>query len=125
MMRKSILLLICLTLLSGTARPDSAGRLQKVQLEAENGNAPAQNKLGVFYEIGLGVPQDDKEAVKWYRSAAEQGYAEAQFNLGEKYEDGRGVAQDKTIAKAWYKKACDNGWNCGCKKYRMLTKGGY
>jgi TPR repeat protein len=27
-------------------------------------------------------PEDDAEAVKWYRKAAEQGLANAQFNLG-------------------------------------------
>ena len=36
---------------------------------------------------GQGVPQDDKEAVKWFRLAAEpeqgyQGLTSAQFNLG-------------------------------------------
>jgi hypothetical protein len=34
-----------------------------------------------MYEKGQGVPQDYKEAVKWYRLAAEQGYADAQTNL--------------------------------------------
>jgi TPR repeat protein len=41
----------------------------------------AQFNLGVMYEIGQGVPQDDKTAVKWYRLAAEQGHAGAQSNL--------------------------------------------
>ena len=30
-----------------------------------------------------GVPEDDAEAVRWYRKAAEQGHAGAQYNLGE------------------------------------------
>ena len=30
-----------------------------------------------MYENGRGFPQDDKEALKWYRLAAEQGLAEA------------------------------------------------
>lgn len=42
---------------------------------AEQGDATAQNNLGVMYEYGLGVPKDDAEAVKWYRMAAEQGNA--------------------------------------------------
>ena len=33
----------------------------------------AQVNLGVMYDNGEGVLQDDKEAVKWYRKAAEQG----------------------------------------------------
>ena len=35
----------------------------------------------MFNPISEGVPEDDKEAVKWYRLAAEQGHAKAQFNL--------------------------------------------
>ena len=42
----------------------------------------AQFTLGEFYTAGQGVPQDDAEAVAWYRRAAEQGDADAQFQLG-------------------------------------------
>ena len=35
-----------------------------------------------MYGAGRGVPQDDAEAVRWYRLAAEQGEASAQYNLG-------------------------------------------
>jgi len=48
----------------------------------------------LMYHKGLGVPQDYKEAIKWFRLAAEQGYAEAQYNLSLKDADGRGVLQD-------------------------------
>jgi len=44
---------------------------------AEQGNAFAQFNLGVMYEDGLGVPQDDQEAVRLYRLSAEQGDAGA------------------------------------------------
>ena len=49
---------------------------------AEKGNAPAQYALGLRYDKGEGVPQDYKEAVKWFRLSAEQGNARAQYNLG-------------------------------------------
>ena len=38
--------------------------------------------LGVMYQNGLGVLQDYKETVKWFRLAAEQGEAQSQLNLG-------------------------------------------
>ena len=41
---------------------------------AEAGDANAQLLLGVMYDHGKGVLEDDKEAVKWYRKAAEQGH---------------------------------------------------
>jgi TPR repeat protein len=33
----------------------------------------------MMYEGGKGVPQDQAEAMAWYRRAAEQGYARSQF----------------------------------------------
>ena len=40
---------------------------------AEQGQAKAQNDLGLMYEDGRGVQQSDVEAIKWYRKAGEQG----------------------------------------------------
>ena len=90
---------------------------------AEQGNASTQFNLGVMYEDGRGVKQDDVEAVKWYRQAAEQGDAKAQFNLGVMYAKGQGVRQDKGQAKEWFGKACDNGYQDGCENYGKLNRG--
>jgi TPR repeat protein len=72
---------------------------------AEQGNAKAQYNLGVMYRNGHGVPQDDAEAVGWYRKAAEQGYATAQHKLGVMYGKGLGVPQDEAQAYMWFKLA--------------------
>jgi len=55
-----------------------------------------------MYRLGQGVPQDDQEAVRWYRLAAEQGHAAAQVNLGILYGKGLGVLQDYVQAHMWY-----------------------
>ena len=47
-----------------------------------------------MYDAGEGVPQDDGEAVKWFRLAADQGDALAQYSLGDMYRTGEGVPQD-------------------------------
>ena len=36
-----------------------------------------------MYQIGYGVPKDDKEAVKWYLKAANQRHAKAEVKLNE------------------------------------------
>ncbi|WP_420535067.1 tetratricopeptide repeat protein, partial [Actinobacillus porcinus] len=36
---------------------------------AEQGDAGAQNNLGIMYENGYGVNQDYHQAVKWYQKA--------------------------------------------------------
>ena len=90
---------------------------------AEQGNAEAQLMLGVMYARGIGVKQDDFEAVKWYRQAAEQGYANAQALLGFSYLLGQGVQVNKSLAKEWFGKACDNGDQNGCEYYGKLNRG--
>jgi TPR repeat protein len=45
------------------------------RLAADQGNAQGQVNLGYMYQLGLGVKQSDKEAVKWYRLSAEKGNA--------------------------------------------------
>ena len=83
--------------------------LKQLRLLAEQGDANAQNNLGVRYANGRGVEQDDGEAVKWYRKAAKQGDAYAQNNLGLRYANGRGVEQDDEEAVKWYRKAVQQG----------------
>ena len=91
---------------------------------AEQGDAQAQGGLGMMYERGLGVKQDDFEAVNWYRKAAEQGDADAQAILGFLYLLGeRGVQVNKSLAKEWFGKACDNGDQNGCEYYGKLNRG--
>ena len=76
---------------------------------AETGHAPDQYTLGVMYSRGEGVPEDDAEAVRWYRLAAEQGHASAQNNLGLMYAEGNGVPEDDAEAVRWYRLAAEQG----------------
>ena len=55
-----------------------------------------------MYNAGQGVPQDDAEAVRWYRLAADQGHARAQGNLGVMCGTGEGVPQDYVQAYMWF-----------------------
>ncbi|MCL2075235.1 MAG: sel1 repeat family protein [Betaproteobacteria bacterium] len=69
-----------------------------IRIAAEQGYAPAQFHLGVMYEYGQGMPQDDLEAANWYQKSAEQGYVDAQFSLGIMHYAGQGVPQDFVLA---------------------------
>ena len=93
--------------------------------KAEQGDATAQCNLGIMYEFGKGVAQDDAEAVKWYRLAAEQGDAHGQYSLGLMYELGRGVAQDYAEAMRWYRQAADQGYKPAIGRYNYLKSMGY
>ena len=76
---------------------------------AEQGNAAAQFALGSMYIDGHGVPQNDAQAVKWFRKAADQGHSRAQLALGAMYTEGRGVPQSHAEAAKWFRKAADQG----------------
>ena len=74
-------------------RGDLAGALTQYRRLAEQGLAIAQSNLGAMYDNGEGVPEDDAEAVRWYRLAAEQGHACSQHQAGKpgRVEAGRGA----------------------------------
>ena len=62
---------------------DYATALKELMPLAEQGDAKAQWRLGWMFDYGDGIlPEDDKQAVRWYTLAAEQGYAIAQYGLG-------------------------------------------
>jgi TPR repeat protein len=91
------------------AKHNAQQTTEKLILSAEEGDAEAQFNLGVMYAQGQGVPQDDVQAVKWYRLAADQGVAQAQYNLGLSYMKGVGVEQSIVDAMMWLEQAADQG----------------
>jgi len=78
---------------------------------AEAGDPQSQTLLGSMYAAGgKGLPQDDRQAVSWYRKAAEQEYAPAECLLGQEYENGHGgLPKDDVEAVSWYRKAAERG----------------
>ena len=101
---------------------DFATALRELKPLAEQGDADAQVFMGSIYETGKGVPQDYKQAAKWYRKAAEQGHAGAQVNLGVMYINGTGVLSDKVLAHMWSNIAGANGVEFGAKNRATFEK---
>ena len=84
-------------------------RLRWFGKAAAQGNADAQNYLGLLHAFGRGTPQDDAAAVEWFRKAAEQGHAGAQDNLGLMYQGGRALPKDEAQALQWFRSAAKQG----------------
>src|SRR5262245_10166068 len=66
------------------ARPQNAATLEDEDVKrlfqaARRGEVHAQFELGLMYETGESVAQDNAEAVKWYEEAGSRGEANAQF----------------------------------------------
>ncbi len=72
---------------------------------AAAGDARAARYLGVMYDTGEGVRQDQRRAVAWYRRAAALGDPAAMFNVGVSYDSGIGVGRDHREAARWYGRA--------------------
>ena len=112
---KLLLLLIALVVLAGVQSGFTQAPnwwkvpIKKVRKAADQRDSEAQFNLGLRYAWGIGVPQDDRKAAKWYRKAAEQEHAGAQVNLGFLYSNGEGVPEDDREAVKWYRKAAEQG----------------
>ena len=89
---------------------DYATALENFEQLAGQGNAAAQFNLGIMYDNGEGVPQNDSKAFEWYRKAAGQGFAAAQRNLGNMYRNGNGVPQNDSKAVEWFREAAEQGY---------------
>jgi len=115
------------SLSSNIRKPTSAVEQYAVQQQqaAERGSAYAQYDLGVCYEEGKGVAQDNEKAFYWYTKAAEQEYDKAQYKLGYCYDFGINMPKDYKKAMYWYEKAAARG-NIYAKKqqsFHWLDKG--
>ena len=103
-------LLVAFAVLAGfQPRTTKAQDIDQLRKTAEQGDSCAQSILGLMYDKGEGVPEDDRKAVKWFRLAAEQGHAEAQFNLGLMYDKGEGVPESDLEAGKWFRLAAEQG----------------
>ena len=113
-MKKALLLGLALIAVAPVGVDAQAPDLEEMRALAEQGDASAQYRLGIMYEDGRGVPEDDAEAVRWYRLAADQGLVDAQSNLGMMYANGEGVPENRVpenqvLAYMWFNLAAARG----------------
>lgn len=112
------------TRLAGAQPPDYGQAANWFREAAIQGVPNAQYNLGVLYERGLGVPQDDTRALLWYHSAAEQDHPLAQFNLGVMYSAGRGIPLSYAEAARWFARSANRGVPAAVFNLAILTEGG-
>lgn len=120
-------LIALLSFLSAVAQDNSKPLpkdIRSLTALAEKGDVRAQFKLGVMYDDGVGVGENNREAVKWFSRAARQEHHIAQYSLGWMYAEGDGVLEDDKEAVKWFLKAAEKGYykaqyNLGV----MYTKG--
>ena len=79
------------------------------RMAAEQGNALAQNGLGIMYNLGWGLPVDYEQSLYWIERSAIQGDTLGQYWLGIAYLSGNGVEQDYFVARHWFRRAALQG----------------
>ena len=76
---------------------------------AKKGDPQAHTLIGRLYSEGLGVPQDEATAVRWYARGAELGDVQAVFAMGVMLAEGRGVPKDRIAAGEMFERAARTG----------------
>ncbi|MDH5180590.1 MAG: sel1 repeat family protein [Gammaproteobacteria bacterium] len=76
--------------------------INELRVLVEKNDPNAQFLMGMLYDAGNGVPQDQSVAATWYRKAAEQNHTIAQLFLGVFYYNGIGVEKDYKEAVRWF-----------------------
>jgi hypothetical protein len=81
----------------------------------------AEGLLGYLRAEGVGVPQDEAEAVRLLHRAAEAGDARSQEQLGSAYDAGFwGLRRSTEQALGWYQKATEGGDNVAMSRLCVL-----
>jgi len=80
--------------------------------------------LGVCYDYGLGVEENEAEAFKYYSLAANDNYTAAKYRLGLAYKYGRGTTVNLIEAYRWLSDAAQDGnFNAQYETAMMLLNG--
>ncbi|MDE2133706.1 MAG: sel1 repeat family protein [Alphaproteobacteria bacterium] len=113
-----------MNLQTDSAQASAQAVVRLIQMSAVDGNAEMQNRLGIMYAKGIGVPANFPRAEQWFTRAANQHYGEALYNLGVLYKVGPpGVMQDKDKASRLFVEAARDGYNPARSELReMLTQ---
>jgi S1-C subfamily serine protease len=98
--------IVTLMILPISLHCEMPAKFEQLLVEAQQGDAKAQDKVGFCYEYGLYVASIDiEEAIRWYRLAAEQGLLGAQNTLGRLYSSNHNYEE----AVYWYRLAAKQG----------------
>jgi hypothetical protein len=103
--------LLALALHSGALlKRNDAEALRLLRKAADQGSMAAQESLGIFSAMGIGMDQPaPAEALAWYKKAAQQGSTDAATNIALMYADGKGIAKDPAQAMMWFRRAAEAG----------------
>jgi TPR repeat protein len=88
---------------------DDGEALRLLRHAASRGFVAAEEAMGIFCQLGFGMPPDKTQAVSWYTKAAQHGSKAAAANLALMYSTGDGIQRDPAKAATWFRSAAEAG----------------
>ena len=76
---------------------------------ADAGNMYSPNSIGICYQKGQGVPQNDEQAALWFEKAYKAGNPQGAYNLAECFYAGTGVRKDLDQSLRYWAEAAKLG----------------
>jgi TPR repeat protein len=96
---------------------------------ANMGDSAAQESMGILYAFGMGVPENDEEAIRWFRRAGPGSEGEvvsdpaasSMYAVGMDYLKGdAGVKRDPAEALKWLTRAAEGGYKPASRQLELL-----
>mgnify|MGYP001397123232 FL=1 len=130
MLKKSLLIIFCLTLFNYTALISAEKSYHSsLKKKADSGDAISQNDLGHMYLDGYkdyNIPQDISKAIYYLNKAAAQEQVNAMTTVGWIYFNGDyGAPKDYEEAISWSQKASDMGCSIATYNLGLFYYGGH
>ena len=107
-----LLAVLCVSLSPGALAGQDAETLNQQACDA--GDLAICDQLGVRYETGEGVIQDQARALSLFQQACDGGLLLGCTHLGLMFGSGAGIDRDPATAGFLYERACDGGWERAC-----------
>lgn len=108
--------------IKGTEEPEYEKALEYYRYAESQG--VITEGLGVCYDYGIGVEENETEAFKYYTLGANGGYTAAKYRLGLAYKYGRGTTVNMDEAYRWLSDAAEDGnFNAQYETAMMLLNG--
>jgi len=105
----ALAIVLALGSVSGAQAQSLSPEVRATMEAARIGDPQAMSELGRRYLNGIGIKQDEDQALEWFLRAAELDEPEAMYQLGFMFETGIRVKKDKAKAVWYYERAAELG----------------
>ncbi|SVC96350.1 uncharacterized protein METZ01_LOCUS349204, partial [marine metagenome] len=103
---------------------EEAVRIFRFLASDQGGSPEAQMQYGLALANGIGVEQNEYEAIRWYLKAAARGNGDAMNNLSVMFAMGRGAEKDQEASFVWALRAAREGHPLATAKVGNFLSGG-